>query len=263
LIDILKKRFALYFLATFALFSCNENDPADDFPNNIGIKGRINVENEFGQPLYDERNGITVLFETGFRSFTVLADVTGNYVLSSAPVGIYTITISKPGFGKIIDRSVRISTVNPQYQVDNGSQKLPSFIITKLPATNFQNASLDLNSLVNGSDTTYELLVSATMVPGPPPTGQAKGYRVFIGNSATTTSSNYLYQEHFTSTDAEIDLTFEDDILNDIDIESGDVVYVLIYGDSTADVSQLDEADNPTFPNLSVSPSDLVSIVLP
>lgn len=256
----LKKYILFLLLGSFLAVSCNENDPDDDFPSNIGITGRVNAQNEFEQPLWNERNGVEILLETGFRSFSVQGDNTGNFQLAGAPVGNYTITYSKPGFGQRIVRNVNISTTNPSFPIENGFQRIPTVTLTKLPLTEFENVNVALNELGGNN---FELTISATMVPGPPANGLQKGYRVFIGNSAQLSSNNYQFQEHGISSTAELSLTYGNGLFDSLNIESGDLIYVILHGDANFDLTEEFPEGVFRFPNITAAPSEVVSVVLP
>ncbi|HKK38099.1 MAG TPA: hypothetical protein VJ949_01620, partial [Cryomorphaceae bacterium] len=80
-------------LLLLTLTSCNSDDDKDnDFPSSTGIRGRVLTQNEFQQPLYDERDDVEMQLEVGFREFLLDADNVGQWQLSSAPVGTYTFT---------------------------------------------------------------------------------------------------------------------------------------------------------------------------
>lgn len=249
-----------------ALFvaSCDDPDSTDDFPSNIGLRGKVNVQNQYQQPLYEERDGISVLLETGFRSFPLQADHTGRYEISGAPVGTYTATYSKPGYGTIVQRGLKVSTFSPEFQVQDGKQVLPTVTLTKIPNTTFAEEALTYDQVIAGADTTYELRVSARIVPGPPPTGMAKGFRVFVGTDPLLSPQNYLYQRHHTTLTDTFSVHFGPAFLDTNGISSGDVIYAILYGDANFDVEQTAAADSVArFPNLSPEPSELTSIDLP
>lgn len=248
-----------------AITACDNSDSDTDFPTNIGLTGRIDVQNQYQQPLYNERDGIKVLLEVGYRSFSVQADNIGYYDIDGTPVGTYSATYSKPGYGTIINRDLKVSTANPSFQVVNGRQVLPTVALTKIPNTSFADEALSLNyQIINETDTIYTLKLSARIVPGPPPTGQAKGYRVFIGTDPLLAPSNYLYQSHHTTLTDTFSLTFGTAFIDTNGIASGDMVYALLYGDANFDVQQKPLADEvPAFPNLSLEPGALTSIALP
>lgn len=266
-----KMRFFFLFLmvGVLGLVSCNDDDDSgDDFPNGKGIEGRVHVQNEFQQPLYDERDGIQVYFEVGFQDFTVDADLIGKYVLRSAPVGTYTATYSKEGYGTVVASDLNYSETSPTLPIDNGFQQFPSVTITKKPVTSFSNLNLDLtsvevtNSLGEVIDTLYTLAINANMVPPPPPTGQMKGYRLFIGTDEMVSPEMYIYQSHFTSTEEAIEIILYDDWFNANDIKSGDVLWAALYGDANFDFTQ--EIDGETrYPNISTDIGALGSAVLP
>lgn len=261
-------RHLLFILLIFPLlFSCDDDDDEENFPSSTGIKGRVLTQNEFQQPLYDERNGVELFIEVGFREFSVGADNVGQWQLPGAPVGTYTFTVSKEGFGTIVRRGVRISTVNPEYPVDQGSQKIPTFVLTKLPDTAIEDVMLDLSfqAVQVGpiADTIWTLDMTGSLNPGPPPTGQAKGFRVFLGLDEFVSPEDYVYQEHFTTTEATFDVTFNDEVFNQSEIGSGDVIYALVYAD--ANFNQEIELQDGTmvFPNLAEEPGEVVSVALP
>lgn len=259
---ILKK---LYWILLVALVfpSCTPDKPVDNFGNSTGIKGRVNVQNEFQQPLYSERDAINVLGHVGFQDLAVTADNVGQWLISGAPVGTYTITFSKAGYSTVVMRNIKVSNTIPNYAVEEGYQKLPTATITKLPLTDFDNFMLDLSYVAQGTDTAYSLEVSAVMVPAPPPTGQAKGYRIFIGSDEMVSPENYIYQEYNTTTSAQINLTYDNSWFGAQGITSGQTLYAIIYGDVSFN-QEIENSDGTfTFPNLSQTPSELASVVLP
>ncbi len=259
---ILKK---LYWILLVALVfpSCTPDKPEDSFGSSTGIKGRVNVQNEFQQPLYNERDGIDVLCHVGFQDLSASADNVGQWLISGAPVGTYTITYSKAGFSTVVMRNIKVSNTIPNYAVEAGFQKLPTATITKLPLTDFDNFILDLSYTTSGSDTVYALELSAVMVPAPPPTGQAKGYRIFIGTDETVAPDNYIYQEYNTTTSASIDLVYDNSWFDAQGVTSGQTLYAVVYGDVSFN-QEIENSDGTfTFPNLSQTPSELASVVLP
>lgn len=258
------RSYAFFFLLIATLLaSCGDDDSSDDFSEGSGIKGKINVQNEFQQPLYDERSGINVYLEVGFRDFEVVADNVGNWQLAGAPAGTYTITYSKAGFSTIVQEDIALSYTNPNYQLDNRFQKLPSATLTKLPLTDFTDFELALNSTAVGQDTIYTLNLSASMLPSPPPTGQAKGYRIFIGEDENVSPENYIYQEYHSTTIAAISHTYNNEWFTSLDIASGDAIYAAIYGDVSFNLEVENEDSVLTFPNLSEMQGGLASVVLP
>ena len=246
-----------------SLTSCGDKDTKDDFGTGSGIKGRINVQNEFEQPLYEERSGINVALEVGYRDFDVIADNVGNWQLTDAPAGTYKITYSKAGFSTIVQRGVKLSYTHPVFPVDNVFQKIPSVTITKLPTTQFNNFELALNATPVGQDTIYTLNLSAVMLPAPPPTGHKKGYRIFIGKDENVSSENYLYQEYFNTSSANISHTYDNAWFTAIGIHSGDAIYAAIYGDASFQLEGEDDEGVITFPNIAVSPGAVSSVLLP
>lgn len=246
-----------------ALTSCGDKDTTDDFGEGSGIKGRINVQNELEQPLYDERSGINVKLEVGYRDFDVVADNVGNWQLAGAPVGKYKITYSKAGYSTIVQRGINVSYTIPVFPVDNMFQKLPSATITKLPTTQFSNFELALNATPVGQDTIYTLNLSAVMLPAPPPTGHKKGYRIFIGKDEDVSSENYLYQEYFNTNTANISQTYDNAWFIEMGLHSGDAIYAAIYGDASFDLEGENDEGEITFPNISEMPGAVSSVVLP
>lgn len=254
----------------FGLVSCEDDDNTEsDFPIGKGISGRVMVQNEFQQPLYDERDGIGVYLEVGFQDYTLSADVIGTYILGGAPVGTYTATYSKAGFGTIISSGIKVSETSPELPIYNGYQRFPTATITKLPETVFSNLNMDLNivEVLNGLgeviDTLYTLTIDATMVPPPPPTGQQKGYRLFLGNDDDVSPEIYISQRHYTSTTEDIQVILYDDWFKANDIKSGDVIWASLYGDANFDLSQTMQDGTIVYPNISEEVGALGSAVLP
>jgi len=256
------------FFAAVVLAACNSDDNKNsDFPSNVNIRGKVLTQNEFQQPLYDERAGVEFQLEVGFREFFLNADNVGQWQLGSAPVGTYAFTIQKEGYGTIQQRDIRISTVNPEYPVFNTFQTIPTFVLTKLPNAQFQDIQLDLSFTTEieemVEDTIWNLNMSATISPAPPPTGEAKGYRVFWGTDELLSTENYLFQAHYTTTSADISLNYNDQIFDLLGVRSGDVIYAQFYGDANFNLEQLNQDGTLTFPNLSEVPSPIVSVALP
>ncbi|MCH2215181.1 MAG: carboxypeptidase-like regulatory domain-containing protein [Flavobacteriales bacterium] len=255
-----------FFLFVFALISCNDDDEGG-FPSATGIEGRILTQDEFQRPLYEERDSVELQIAVGFNNFEVNGDNVGQWKLSGAPVGTYNITVVKDGFGPVERRNIRISTVTPEYPVFDGFQKLPTFVITEKPNTQFQNVELNLTfdtQVVEMiEDTIWNLNMSALMSPAPPPTGEPKGYRVFWGTDQLLSPENYLFQAHYTSLNENIELNFNDPIFDALGIKSGDMIFAQFYGDSNFNFEYTTEDGRLIFPNISDNPSSVFSVVLP
>ncbi|MEM9052278.1 MAG: carboxypeptidase-like regulatory domain-containing protein [Bacteroidota bacterium] len=257
----------LYFFLVFALISCDGDDDEGGFPSRTGIEGRILTQNEYQQPLYDERDSVELQLEVGFNSFELNGDNVGQWRFPNAPVGTYKFTVTKEGFSTIERRDVRISTVNPEFSVFNGFQNMPTFVLTQQPNAQFQNVQLNLSfetEIVEMmEDTIWNLNMSAVISPAPPPTGDAKGYRVFWGTDELLSPQNYLFQAHYTTLDETIDLNFGDPIFDALGIKSGDIIYAQFYGDANFNLEYTTEEGLLTFPNISDSPSAVFSVALP
>lgn len=255
--------FNLFLLSMLVLASCTPDEPEDNFAHNSGIKGRVMVQNGFQQPLYDERSGISLELHVGYQDYVVSADNTGDWLLNGAPVGTYTVTASKEGYSEITLRGIKISTTMPNFPIDNGYQKLPTITLTKLPLTDFEDFTMNLDVAVQDSDTVYTLNISATMLPAPPPTGQAKGYRIFIGEDENVSPEHYIFQEYRNTTNAAIDITFDNAWFVEKEISSGDAIYAVIYGDVSFNQVIVKPDSTLVFPNISSMPGGLASVVLP
>jgi hypothetical protein len=252
-----------------AFTSCNNDDENDDFASSAAIEGRIFVQNEYQQPLYEERDGIGVYLEVGFQDFTISADGVGVFQLGRAPVGNYTATYTKAGFGTVVNSGINVSITSPSLPVYYGYQRFPSATITQRPITSFEDLTLDLDAMtvVDGDgvviDTTYTLTINATMQPAPPPTGFSKGYRLFLGRDEMVSFEDYFYQEYFNTTNAAIEIVYEDEWFVENDIQSGDVIFAALYGDANFDLTQ--EVSDPAlvYPNISEEVGAIGSVVLP
>jgi len=251
----------LLFGLALGFSSCDDDEDDNPITDDASLEGKVRVQNEYQQPLYDERDGILVFMEVGFQSYAVNADNIGNYVLSGAPTGTYTITASKEGFGTIVKEGIQISNISPNFPVQEGNQILPTITITKKPTTEFNDLSLEVNS--NMADPPeYTLTLNSEMNPPPPPTGQSKGFRLFIGQDETVGPENYIYQEHFTSTEAEVEVIYENNWFETLELVQGDAIFAAIYGDANFD-QVLVLSNDTIFPNLTVNVGDISSVVLP
>lgn len=260
----------LILIGLVAFTSCdNDDNQSNDFAASAAIEGRILVQNEFQQPLYEERDGIGVFLKVGFQDFTTSADGVGIFQLGGAPVGNYTATYFKEGYGTVVNSGIKVSSTSPVLPVYNGYQRFPTATLTERPLTIFEDLVLDLTAtqIVDGDgiviDTTYSLTINATMVPAPPPTGNAKGYRLFLGSDEMVSSEAYFYQEYFNSTNAAIAIVYEDAWFVENDIQSGDVIFAALYGDANFDLTQ--EVNDPAlvYPNISEDIGAIGSVVLP
>src|SRR6056297_3541502 len=262
----LLKNTILLGLLPFLLVLTGCDDDGDDTPisNNVNFKGKVFVQNEFQQPLYDERSGIEILAEAGFQSFPITADAIGQYQLSSAPTGTYTFTISKDGYSTIVIDGIVMSAISPKFPVEDGFQKLPTYTITKLPTTIFENLDLDLESTLVGEepdvDTLFTLTITSTMVPAPPPTGQSKGFRIFIGDNPDVGPEDYLFQEHYTSGEADLEVVFESEWFDALGLRSGDALFASLYGDANFNREIAIAAGDTLFPNISTEVGALSSV---
>ncbi len=244
--------------SALVLTACSDDD-FGDAADNANIEGRVWTQNEFGQPLYEERSGITVFLQTGFRNFNLAGDQVGRYRLEEAPIGTYTARYSKPGFGTIERRGIRVNANSPVLEVIAGFQQFPSVTITKLPTTTFSNLSASLE----GQQSPFALKVSGNLVPPPPPTGQAKGYRVFVGTASDVSRDSFVFQKHYSSTTAGFENTIGQELFSQVPGSPGSVLFVRVYGDANFDESYTDQTGKVNFPNLSTVPSDVLSVVLP
>lgn len=252
-------------ITTLLLVGCDDKDEPNAFEEGKGMKGKIHVQNEFAQPLYDERAGIKVHFEVGYREFDVVADAQGNWQLDAAPAGTYTITFSKEGYGTMVMHDVKLSYTHPVYPADNLFQKLPSVTLTKLPNTQFSDFDLSINILNPGGNEplSYELEITGKMIPAPPPNGSSKGYRIFIGDDENVSNENYIFQAYFNSITAEFEHVYPNSWFKDNEVNSGDVIHAVIYGDASFDEWYEDEEGNKVFPNLTPEPGAYATTVLP
>ncbi len=264
------KKLSLFLCLSCALiWGCNDDDEGD-FSDVVVIEGSVLVQNEFQQPLYDERDGVSVDLKVGFQDFGLAADAIGKYQLSGAPVGTYTGTYSKAGCGTVYSKNLKVSDTNPEFPVYNGAQRLPTVTLTKLPVTSFENVEMDLQitEVTDGTgmviDTVYNLTVTGTMNPPPPPTGQSKGYRIFMGTDDMVSKSNFIDQRFYASTDADFVIEFPDEWFNEFGVTSGDVLGCALYGDANFDYNDTDPSTGlPVFPNTSLSVGAIQSIALP
>jgi hypothetical protein len=256
------KNFTILWAFSLLIIINSCDDGLVEPPAVAGIDGRVWVQNEFGQPLYEERSGISIFLQTGFRSFNVSGDNAGRYRVGNAPVGTYMARYSKSGFSTIERRNLRLNTANPVFEVLNGFHQFPSVTLTELPTTGFVNMATNLQGSGDVAEP-FELTVGATLVPPPPPTGQAKGYRVFVSTGTEVSSSVYVYQSHYTSTNALFEIALGNELFGEIPNTSGSIISVILYGDANFDESYLNEDDELIFPNLSTAPSQIMSVVLP
>lgn len=250
-------------MPAFVLTSCDDDD-FPDTPPVTSVEGRVFTQNEFGQPLWNERSGVTVYLETTFRNFTVQGNNTGIYRVSNIPGGPYMMRYSKPGYGTILRKGIPIQTGNPQFEVIDGFQQLTTVTLTKLPTTTFTSVQAVLTGDPEEEEgDPFILTVAATMSPPPPPTGQAKGFRIFVGTNSNVSRENYVFQKHYSTTDAEFTVEIEDELFDLIPSTPGSLLWVAVYGDANFDESYEDQTDQVIFPNLTSEPGQRVSVVIP
>lgn len=249
-------------LAPVLLFTSCDDDEFDNPPPLTSVEGRVFTQNEFGQPLYNERAGVSIYLETEFRNFNLEGNNEGIYRLSNIPTGTYMMRYSKENYGTIERRGLRVINTNPQFEILEGYQQIPSVTLTQLPTTSFNNVQAVLAGDPD-QDIAFTLTLSATMVPPPPPTGQAKGYRIFVGVGNSVSKENHIFQKHMTSTVADLQEVLEEELFEIIPNTPGSVLSVVLYGDANFDETYEDDTDRVIFPNLSVEPSAVVSVIIP
>lgn len=250
------------------LTSCKDKDAEEDFPNNVSVEGKVHVQNEYAQPLYEEREGVDIYVEKAFRNFSNTTDATGRYQFTGLPIGNYVFQFSKEGYGEVWLQNIELSNIAPNYPTNNGLQVIPSVTLKRKAYTTFENIDLQLTEtyITTGgdTDTIYGLTVGANILPAPF-NNQYKGYRIFIGETEDLSFDNYMYQEHgkTNSNDGSLFLELDNEQLDEIGLESGDSIFVRLYGDFPEDVTYTRPDGSTFYPNLLLETSEIESVVYP
>lgn len=196
-----------------------------------------------------DRSGVTVSID-GVSSTTT--DATGKYTFDNLTNDIYTITFSKSGYG-----TTKLVGINHTFSVSG--TVIPNKSLGKISTTQVNAFSYNSNTFngAPGASFTYTL--------NPVPSANNKGFvRYFLSKSASVSNTNYEAFTEVKSYSSNNIAGFSVDDLAALGFQSGQTVYIKMYGDSF--ISNDYEDPNTAkriFPNLNATSPSAVSFVIP
>lgn len=251
-------------LAIVSVSCKKENDP-----NAIGVsvpnlRGKIVLNEQYGGVNYDDRAGATALLSGQFQTYTATSDDAGRFQFEQLPAGTYSISVSKDGFSTMQINNFTFSPTNPNFPVDGNYQILPTLTLGKKSLFYFDSTMVTLNynidtilfvppDFIEIDTTSVDVIFTSKLLPTTPVPFAQRGYRIFVGNGPNLSSSNFLATYHGFTTDGYISKQWTQQEWSSLGISLGDVIYVMVKGDSANEIFYLAPGGQRVYPNLSDS----------
>lgn len=240
----------LLLLVSLFLVSCNEDPVSGEKRGNV--EGSVSLSDEFGADIAD-RNGITVRFEEASKSTTT--DNNGRWQMTDLPAGIYTVTVSKDGFGtyKVFG-----------YQFVGGGTAFMELISLVAPPTYIiEELKVEAEELVTGMmvfargrilNATSQTPLRAVMFVGTDsavssdPAKHRASVRLYVSRSGTS-------------------MVFETNLISlkpQLILIPGKTYYFILYPDSTPTPQYLEPRSGKfIYPSLGPTPSNVIAVKIP
>jgi len=241
----------------------------DKDPDAIGVsvqnlRGKIVLNEQYGGVNYADRAGATALLSGQFQTYTSTTDDAGRFQFEQLPAGTYSISVSKDGFSTMQLNNFTFSPTNPAFPVDGSYQILPTLTLGKKSTFYFDST---LVSLIYYVDTllyeppdfilidtlSVDVIFTSKMLPTIAVPFAQRGYRIYVGNGPNLNANNALAQYHGVTTDGYITKTWTQQEWSALGINLGDVIYVMVKGDSPNEIFYLAPGGQRVYPNLSDS----------
>jgi hypothetical protein len=230
-------------ILTIVINSCKKTEQTS-VPLTGTLKGVVTLYDEY-KTLTVDKSGITVSIDSTVPLKTSVTDIDGNYQIDSLPSGRYNISFSKTGYAdrKIIDYAFA-GGILPQYC---------GTYLTKPSTTIVTNFAMTINS--NSS-----VLLAGVFSPEIPD-GEFRLFLLFLSNSSSVSSTNYMDAILLGSNTTILDFRFS---IDKTIFPSGTSMYAKAYGDSYRGYQTLDsETGLMKYATLNPTGSNTVSIVVP
>ena len=243
----------LLFCGMLAGTSCDKDDNNLVSQSNT-IRGKVLTVDYYGRPLYGERGNIDVFLTTQNLFVETSTGNEGTFIIGNMTEGAYRLTFEGENIAHY-QNGIFFSAFSPIYPVEGEVQVIPTQQLIVRSEFGFGETTLDSNST--------GITITTTINPGPPAGPYEQGFRVLCDNSPGVSSTNYMYQKHFTSETNLLVASITNAELLDAGFESGDEVYLRIYADYFEEYSFQTEEGDTLFPALSDQSVLFAPVVLP
>jgi len=240
------------------LIACKKENNSPLIEETGSIAGAINVYDDKTNKLSDA-SGFTVSV-IGNPGKIAVTNANGQFKIDGLPFDNYDLSFSKIGYG-----TYKIFGIE---HLKKSNLPAGSVSVTQISRViNLGALSTTSVSLLSVVDATYNDLpgIEYSYVLNPAPTTNNRGYvRAFLGKKSTTTSTEYTaYSAVKSALSNNVKSGFTAEELYGLGFESGDSVYVKLYGESYFSNQYIDPGTGKAiFPNLNaVSPSAIGFLV--
>lgn len=261
--------------ASLFLNGCKkEEEPEFETPA-TKLSGDIILQDKWGNNIFEDRAGTQVTLSGQPPTLQVATDNSGRYEYSNINDGSYSVTAAREGHTSMQINGIQFSRNSPNLAVQGEYQLLPTLILGTKSTSFFD--STEVNVIYQTVVDTFTVIqdgvpvdsihvdtvsadvhFSARIAQDSPvvPNGQY-GYRLFIGKSNLTNSTNYMTTLHGTvaaATDGTgIDHSWTESEWQGLGFAKEDYFVVRIYGDDVNGLSYSAAGGQSVFPNLSDS----------
>lgn len=242
---------ALVLLAAVFAYSCGGDDDSSDnnqtTPTTADILGSVNLYDE-GTNLVNG-GGMTVRLIDPSAGSTQ-TNSSGEFTLSDVPAGTYTLSFEKSGYGTFL-------IPNLQHAPSGGNT-----IITESPSLG-QSSSTQITGLFAK---TVDDVINVTIATEPAGNNSNPRYiRYFLSSQADVSSTNYQYNSPgFTVQISPANIQFTASDLEGFGFNSGETVYLKVYGDSFWSNQYTNPSTSLTvYPNLNDTSAAAVTFIVP
>jgi uncharacterized protein (DUF2141 family) len=241
----------------------------DKDPDAIGVsvqnlRGKIVLNEQYGGVNYADRAGATAILSGQFQTYTSTTDDAGRFQFEQLPAGTYSISVSKNGYSTMQINNFTFSPTNPAFPVDGTYQILPTLTLGKKSTFYFDSTMVSLNfnidtilfvppDFIEIDTTSVDVIFTSKLLPITPVPFAQRGYRIYVGNGPNLSTSNFLANYHGVTTDGYITKTWTQQEWSALGINLGDVIYVMVKGDSPNEIFYLAPGGQRVYPNLSDS----------
>jgi hypothetical protein len=243
----MKQNLILIFLLTLFFTGCTKEETQQmDFKNDLTIS--ITPYNEFYEKLEDKSGFKISLSET----LSAITDTSGSYTFKGLSMGTYKLTISKDGYGSIINQDFIYYGISPASC---------SYYMMQLSSVQIKTLNLSMNE-----DT---LIVSGTISHKYPVSNSFTyptywPYLVAYFNSSSDVSNlNYINYQRFYSNEDNDTLFYQKIYTNYHTYNPGDTIYTVIYGQNHQYYYNTDLELNKFYDPCLGTPSEVKSYVVP
>lgn len=234
----MKKLIYLAIISLIVFSSCEDDDPktnSDSITTKANIEGAVNLYDEFGQSVSNERMKINI--EGNSFQFIAETEKQGEYLLQNVPYFTnYTILYQKTGFG-----TYKIYNYDHEYTGSVG-------VVDEIPNLSQISSAYTTALLINVNNDTVNFQVS---IAGGSENGERK-LRVLFHSIPEISNAIYShYTSKLTTTGNAQTIRLTKEMLEEIGLSSGTLYYAQVYGDSYYSNAYIDDYNmKHVLPNL-------------